>query len=110
MRGLDAYICGINDPSAPFNQIDWAEQYESALDKCDWITEEMLSNDAEYQKLGELMEKAHQSLLDPKKYYGSQSQYEFIRDNAQAIADKLKALYNKKPAKKKKKSIKNKKR
>jgi|688.fasta_scaffold563187_1 hypothetical protein len=45
MKGLDNWITGANDPSAPFNQIDLEDKYPYLLPHCLWITDEMFEDD-----------------------------------------------------------------
>lgn len=94
MRGLDNWIMGVNDPNAPFNQTDWVEQYEPVLDKCEWVTEEMLDDDSTYEKLGAIFdrvitEKSEYSFLRRKEFYA------WLSENAETLSDKIKQEYGK---------------
>jgi len=47
MLGLDAYIMGLNDPRAPFNESDKLQcekcSYESSEDNFEWEEEDLLA-------------------------------------------------------------------
>jgi len=97
MQGLDNWIMGVNDPNAPFNQTDWVEQYDMILDKCEWVTDEMLENDKTYKELGDLLDNVihgwnEYSFLPMKEFN------KWLCDNAVKLAHKFKyewALKNK---------------
>lgn len=92
MRGLDDYITGKNDPSAPFNQTDWTETFEEVLEKCPWITEEMLQDDKIGCQLGRIMEDVAGGLT-PDDCYSEKLIQNFIKSNAEKIATLVKEQF-----------------
>jgi len=58
MKGLDNYIMGINDPSAPFNQVDLDDTHPYLMERCLWVTDEIWENDYEQleQAVNEIIE------------------------------------------------------
>jgi len=85
MQGLDNWIMGVNDPNAPFNQTDWVEQYDMILDKCEWITDEMLENDKTYKELEDLLDNIITDLSE-YSYLPKKALYRWLCDNAERIA------------------------
>jgi hypothetical protein len=53
-RKLDAWIMGLNDPSAPFNQVDWSEisPFCEILEECNWLGDDTLIDN--YDEIGAL--------------------------------------------------------
>ena len=94
MRGLDDYIMGIHDPNAPFNKIDWTEVFDAALNRCEWITEEMLDDDNTHELLGNLITEISEEFILPEKYYTSKEKYQLLIDNADAMAARLAEEYD----------------
>lgn len=88
IRGLDDYIMGVHDPNAPFNQIDWVEEFEEVLCHCLWLTDIMLDVDKTYKELGKLMDDAACEVLNlNNRYYTTKEKYQALKDNAEKIAD-----------------------
>ena len=93
MKGLDNWIMGVNDPNAPFNQIDWVEEYEPILDKCQWVTETMLENDNTYRQLGNIISEIVTKRFDDK-YYSSKEKYQIIKDESVILATEFEQKWN----------------
>lgn len=78
MRGLDNYIMGINDHSAPFNQVEWTDDSDLNIvfEESDWITDKMLESDKVYDQLGKLfIETVHEFI---NQYFsGHSASYNF---------------------------------
>lgn len=94
MSRLDDWIEGVHDPSAPFNQTEWTEQFSPIIDECDWITDEMLDDDDTYFKLGEVLtERVMPKYIDPEKYYPKGETYVIMTEKAKEIAQDFKKEY-----------------
>lgn len=93
IHGLDNWIMGVNDPNAPFNQIDWVEEYGDVLDQCDWITEEMLENENTYRNLGNTFEKVIRENQTLGYFSSRMLFYKWLRDNSDLLASKIKQEY-----------------
>lgn len=63
MKGLDSWIMGLNDPNAPFNQVDLVDYYAPVIDISDWITDEMLENENSLNNLVDALDNAFSLLL-----------------------------------------------
>ena len=74
---------GVNDPNAPFNQVDIIDEYDMIIEECDWITDEMLEN--EYSELYEAIDIAVAN-NKPEKYMNRKEKHKFLTDNAKQIA------------------------
>ena len=85
MKGLDAHIMGLNDPNAPFNQVDWVDFYDPLLDHCEWITDEMIDDDTEYAKLGEAFDRAYTKFVGDK-WIPKREIIQFMVENAGELA------------------------
>ena len=85
MKGLDAHIMGLHDPNAPFNQVDWVEMYDPILDHCEWITDEMIDDDKEFEKLGEAFDRAYSSFVGDR-YIPRRETRSFMLENAGELA------------------------
>jgi len=96
MKGLDDYITGKNDPSAPFNQTDIFDRYGDVIDFCTWLPESALDNDDIYKRVFYLLDKIVDSLKDKDKWYSQKDTGKFINDNAYLIAQLLEKKYEKK--------------
>jgi len=93
MKGLDAWIMGLNDPNAPFNQTDWIDTYEPILDKCEWITDDMIENDDCYQKLGDIFHKVFSDYVG-NKFIPKNELRKFMVENATNISTLIKTKFN----------------
>lgn len=93
IRGLDAYITGQNDPSAPFNQVDWEDQYAPIIDACDWITDAMWADDKTYELLRGLLENDVLPIFIKPERHSKQSFQHFITVYAKMIAYRFKLAY-----------------
>ena len=92
MKGLDAWIMGLNDPDAPFNQTEWIDTYEPILDKCDWVTEKMITDDNSYQKLGETFDYVFSDFVGDR-FIPKKELRKFMEDNAITIANIVKSKF-----------------
>lgn len=95
MRGLDDFIEGKYDPSAPFNQTDWMDLYSPIVDKCEWIDEVMLNDEPTYNKLGEvLINNVLQHFFNEKEYYTAKERARIVIHEAKEIANLFKIKYH----------------
>lgn len=93
MRGLDNFIMGTHDPSAPFNQVDIAESHwADVLELCDWFTEEMYDDDYEYQLLSEAIGRVETFNLG-SVWLNQRSLFNYVKANKLRLADELKVEY-----------------
>ena len=91
MKGLDDWITGKNDPSAPFNQVDFVDKFDSVIYELgEWLTDEMLEDD----KFISIAESILESMKKPEIYYGVKAELQIIKDNAKEISEKLKQQYD----------------
>lgn len=88
MKGLDSWIMGLNDPDAPFNQQDWVDFYEPILDKCYFITDEVLDNDEAYMELENIFAKAVNNHMGDKFIPRKQIR-EYLIQNRDAIIPEI---------------------
>jgi hypothetical protein len=87
MKGLDNWIMGINDPNAPFNQIDWCEEFESVLEHCDWLNNQTLEIDRTYEMLEKLMYDSACVILNlDNRHYTAKEKHQALTENAEKIA------------------------
>jgi hypothetical protein len=91
MKGLDNWITGANDPSAPFNQVDLDDKHGHILEKCDWLTDEMYEED--YQVLCEAMETVIDEHVPNNLTYDQLHSRSWERDNAEFLAEHLLLKY-----------------
>ena len=92
MKGLDAWITGANDPSAPFNETHWSETalLGPVVNVSDWITEEELDDETVSYQLAEVI----QTVVD--NFLVDQSQPVFSnRDRIRLVSGSAKELSNK---------------
>lgn len=93
IKGLDDFITGKNDPNAPFNQTDFAEEFSDVLDYCDWVTDEMWNDDKVVDKIGKIIYGVVESFFPDDKYFTTKEKYLFIKEHSKVMADKLKEAY-----------------
>lgn len=94
IKGLDDFITGKNDPNAPFNQVDWDDQFHEVLDECEEITEEILDED--YNELGIAMmtafeEVASRELKNERMSY--KQIYKFVTERHNEIRQEFRNRY-----------------
>ena len=92
MKGLDSWIMGINDPNAPFNQHDWVEFYEPILNHCEWITDDMLENDATYEQLENIFDKVYMDSVGDG-YIPRREILQYLKNNAKKLSELVKHEY-----------------
>jgi hypothetical protein len=90
LKGLDDYIMGVHDSNAPFNQVDWVDEYHDIIVHCNWLTDDMIGDDETYCKLGEIISETIEIYIGDNlrfgKFYGRRVMQDFIKDNAKEIA------------------------
>jgi hypothetical protein len=104
MRGLDAWITGQHDPNAPFNETHWTETplLSPVLDKCDWITEEQLDDEAVSEELGRIIGTVVEEFLEHKRtglrpYLTLRERADHVRGSASELAEEARQLWEKRP-------------
>jgi hypothetical protein len=90
LHGLDSHIMGLHDPNAPINQVDWSESYASyVVDKCDWITDEMVENEKVYDALGKIFGKIIETHFNNNKIYSNTQKFHYTKANADKLANEF---------------------
>ena len=87
MKGLDNWITGANDPSAPFNQIDLDDKYPHVLEKCDWLSDDIY--EADYEILWSAIESVLEEHVPKELSYDVLHSQKWERDNAEFLAEQL---------------------
>lgn len=96
MKGLDDFITGKYDPSAPFNQTDWMDSFSPIVDECEWIDEVMLNDEPTYNKLGDVLVDVVAVFFNKKgedKYYTAKERARIIMNEAKEIAKLFEAKW-----------------
>lgn len=102
MKGLDNWITGVNDPNAPFNQIDMEDYYAPVIEVSEWITDDMLNDDEKRFILEECLDSAYTLLLEDNEskgeetYLPKQKQFVLMKSNDEWLSKVAHDLYVKK--------------
>jgi hypothetical protein len=106
MRGLDAWITGQHDPNAPFNETHWTETLllSPVLDKCDWITEEQLDDEAVSEELCRIIGTVVDGFLESKRaeakpHLTLRERVYHVRGSASELAEEARQLWEKRSRK-----------
>ncbi len=72
---------------------DWYEEYKIPLEKAKWVDEDLLSDENNYRKLGELFSGMGETYFEKGKEYTSKEKNAILKKNATEIANKVKEKF-----------------
>ena len=86
-NGLDNYIMGVNDPSAPFNQVDLDDKYPYLMERCLWVTDEIWENN--YEQLEQAVEQVYNEECPESAQTNRREMKLWEMDNAERLSSQV---------------------